>query len=52
MDTPNWDVTVGVGSSRAATWLTAVGDGVDLLTLLMHKVSTSGVGRPIKLEGG
>ena len=37
-----WVVTVGVGSSRATTWLTPVGDGVTkkLLTL-MHKVSTS-----------
>ena len=40
MDRP-WVVTVGVGSSRATTWLTTVGNGVDLLTLLMHKVPTS-----------
>ena len=36
-----WVVTVVVGSSRDTTWPTPVGDGVDLLTLLMHKVSTS-----------
>ena len=42
MDRP-WVVTVGVGSSRATTWLTPVGDGVDLLTLLMHICGGGGV---------